>query len=217
MSWQEQLQAGNWGQVSSITLGAYLLGCLTTGYYLVRARTGQDIRELGSGNVGARNVGRVLGWMGFLVTVLGDCAKGALAVGGVQYFTNDERLVTLALIAVVVGHLWPAQLRFRGGKGVATSLGALVVYDPHLALALMVAFAIAFVLLRRTVLSALFAFVCLPMVCPWLGPEPFRVRAIGVSILAGLILVAHRRNLLEEMAQFLERRALHAKHHQSEL
>src|SRR5215472_4005302 len=113
MLWIQQLRSANWTLAGWISLFAYLLGCFTTGYYLVRARAGQDIRELGSGSVGARNVGRVLGWPGFVLTLLGDFVKGALAVWGVRFLTNDPRLVEIALLAVVMGHIWPAQLRFH--------------------------------------------------------------------------------------------------------
>ncbi len=124
MMWIEQLQSANWLRATGCTLGAYVLGCFATGYYLVRARTGRDLREIESGNVGARNVGRVLGKSGFTLTVLGDLSKGALAVWFAAEFANHNRLaMALATLAVVVGHIWPAQLHFRGGKGVATSFG----------------------------------------------------------------------------------------------
>src|SRR5262249_22050721 len=126
MPWMEHFQSANWNQASWIALGAYALGCFTTGYYLVKLRTGQDVRELGSGTVGAKNVGRVLGWPGFVLTVLGDFAKGAFAVWAVKYFTTDDHMLMLAILAVVAGHVWPVQLLFRGGKGVATSLGGLL-------------------------------------------------------------------------------------------
>src|SRR5512135_2701540 len=135
MPWMDQLRSANWGQASGIAVAAYLLGCITTGYYLVRLRLRQDLRDLGSGSVGARNVGRLLGRPGFLLTVLGDFGKGALAVWAARHFTTDDRLVALAMLAVVAGHVWPVQLCFRGGKGMATALGALLVYDWQLALA----------------------------------------------------------------------------------
>jgi len=87
MPWIEQLWSVNWADAGCIFLAAYALGCLTTGYYLVRRRTGQDLRILGSGSIGARNVSRLLGWRGFLVTVLGDFGKGALAVWAARHFT----------------------------------------------------------------------------------------------------------------------------------
>src|SRR5438876_4068176 len=164
MLWIQQLRSANWSLAGWISLFAYLLGCFTTGYYLVRARLGQDIRELGSGSVGAKNVGRVLGWTGFLVTLAGDFGKGAFVMWAAQHFTTDARLLGLAMLAVVGGHVWPAQLRFHGGKGVATSLGALLVYDYHVAVAFAILFCAGFLMVRRTVLPGLFAFVCLPLV-----------------------------------------------------
>jgi glycerol-3-phosphate acyltransferase PlsY len=215
MPWIDQLRSANWSEVSGIAVGAYLLGCFATGYYLVRLRTGQDIRELGSGSVGAKNVGRLLGRPGFVVALLGDLAKGAFAVWAAQHFTKDDWAVQLSLLAVVAGHVWPAQLRFRGGKGVATSLGGLLIYDYHLAVAYALLFASAWLVLRRTVLPGLFAFACLPLVSLYL--EPGHAQAVGMSILAGLILVAHRKNLPEEIWLLLERRHVQPKHHPPDL
>jgi glycerol-3-phosphate acyltransferase PlsY len=215
MPWIEQLQSANWREGSGIFFFAYVLGCFTTGYYLVRRRTGQDIRELGSGNVGAKNVGRVLGWTGFWVTLAGDSTKGAVAVWAARRFTNDDNLAALAMLAVVTGHLWPAQLRFRGGKGAATSLGALLIYDYRLAAAFLLSFAVALVVLRRWVLAGLVAFVALPLIGIYLEHEPAKV--ILTSLLAGLVLIAHRKNLLDEFGQFVERPNVHPKHHRPEL
>ena len=210
MPWIEQLRSANWGEAGCICLAAYLLGCCTTGYYLVRWRTGQDIRDLGSGSVGGRNVGRVLGWKGFLATMVGDFAKGALAVWAARCFTNDDRLAVLAVPAVVAGHVWPAQLHFRGGKGMAASVGALLVHDYQLALVFVLLFAAAVAALRKTVLPSLLAMACLPLTAMCLGRGPAAV--LGVSVLAGLVLLAHRRNLAAELSHFLESRNVHPKH-----
>lgn len=178
--------------------GAYLIGCFTTGYYLVRARTGRDIREIGSGSAGARNVGRVLGKAGFFLTVLGDFVKGALAVWLARAFTHDEVCTALAVPAVVAGHLWPAQLRFHGGKGITTSLAALLVFDYRLALTLAAVFAIIYVFARKTLLPAMFAFVCLPLVCWFFVRDNFTIAV--TTALSAAILFAHRRNLGEEFS-----------------
>jgi glycerol-3-phosphate acyltransferase PlsY len=212
----EQLQSANWSQASSIALGAYGLGCITTGYYLVLLWKGVDVREMGSGNVGARNVGRILGWPGFLLTVLGDIGKGAFAVWAARHFTTDERIVGLALLAVVMGHLWPVQLLFRGGKGIATSLGGLLIYDHYLTTGFVILFAAAFALLRRTVLPGLFAFVCLPLVSLYHYRDDHG-KAVAISILAGLIVISHRKNLVEEFYHFVERRNIEPKHNRRKL
>jgi len=210
MLWIEQLRSANWSEASWMALAAYVLGCFTTGYYLVRARTGQDLRELGSGSVGARNVGRVLGWPGFVLTVLGDFGKGALAVWAARHFAGDDRLVVVAVLGVVAGHVWPVQLHLRGGKGMATSLGALLIYEWQLALAFALAFAIAFAALRKTVLPGLFAMACLPLVSTYLGRG--QIEAVALTALVALVLFAHRQNLMKELLTLLDRRNTHAKH-----
>jgi glycerol-3-phosphate acyltransferase PlsY len=193
MPWTEQFQPANWGLASCIAVGAYLLGCVTTGYYYVRWRTGQDLRQLGSGSAGARNAGRALGWRGFTFTLLGDFAKGAVAVFAARQFTSDERLLDLALLAVVAGHIWPVQLRCHGGRGVATAVGALLVYDFRLAAALALLFGGAAALSRKVVLPGLLAFACLPLVSAFIQRESDPVRAASLCLLAGLVIIAHRR------------------------
>ena len=196
MDWIQQLQSANWHQVTGCVLEAYLLGCFATGYYFVRARTGKDLRQFESGSIGARNAGRALGKTGFFVTLLGDFFKGALAVWIARKWSGDNHLAALALLAVVVGHLWPAQLRFHGGKGVATMLGGLLIFDYRVALVFPVLFLIGFMPVRRTLLPALFAFACLPMAAWFFGCGNFTVAVL--AILTALILIAHRRNLTEE-------------------
>jgi glycerol-3-phosphate acyltransferase PlsY len=150
-----------------------------------------------------------------VVTLLGDLAKGALVVWGARYLTADDGLAGVAMLAVVAGHVWPAQLGFRGGKGMATSLGALLIYDYHLTAAFVLLFVVAWCAVRKMVLPGLLAFGCLPLVSLYLGNEP--AKAVGISILAGVILVAHRRNLIEELSRLIPHRNLHPDHDQTEL
>jgi glycerol-3-phosphate acyltransferase PlsY len=215
MPWMEQLRSADWNRAGCLGLAAYALGCFTTGYYLVRWRTGQDIRELGSGSVGARNVGRLLGRQGFLATMLADFGKGALAVWAARHFTANDRLLALAMVGVVAGHLWPVQLRFRGGKGMATSVGALLLYDYRLVVAFVLFFGGGLAVLRKTVIPGLFALACLPFTALFLGREAAEV--IGCSILAGLVLLAHRKNLATEISLLLERRQTCPRHDPPEL
>ncbi len=195
--------------LTTVLLGSYVVGCLCAGYYLVRWRTGQDIRDFGSGNVGARNVGRILGVPGFVATLLVDFFKGTFAVWTTLYFSDDHRLAGVAMLAVVIGHIWPLQLGFRGGKGVATFFGAICVYDFYLALAFAVLFAGLYVVLRRTTLAGLIAIACLPLAATFQEPQPLRAGII--SILAGTIWFAHRKNLLEEFALMSARRDIESK------
>ncbi len=215
MPWIEQLQSANWFQATGCVLGAYLLGCFATGYYLVRARTGRDIREIESGSTGARNVGRVLGKSGFALTVLGDFGKGALAVWSAREWTHNHHLAALAMLVVVAGHIWPAQLRFRGGKGVSTSLGALLMFDYRLALTFAALFLAGYALTRRSVLPGMFAFACLPPAGFWLDHDCLTTALL--TVLAATILVAHRRNFVEEIALLYARRGVAPKPESTEL
>ncbi len=202
MDWIEQLHGANWNQAAGVWAGGYLLGCLTIGYYLVKFQTGRDVREIGSGSVGAKNVARILGKGGYFLAALGDVGKGALAVWVTRHFTASDSLAALALLAAVTGHVWPAQLQFRGGKGVATTLGGLLIYDYRLALVFAVIFLCAFAVLRKTVLPGLFGIACVPFVGAF-----FKHSAAGITLLsalAALVLFAHRKNLLEEITQLFE-------------
>jgi glycerol-3-phosphate acyltransferase PlsY len=209
MAWAEQLQTVGVLPALGCLLGAYALGCFTTGYYFVRARTGRDIRALHSGSSGARNVSRVLGKTGFVVTMLGDCAKGALAVWVARHFTGSNLLAAAAMLAVVVGHIWPVTLHGHGGKGVITSLGALGIYDFHLALAFAACFLPGLVLLRKMTLPGLAAYLCLPVVGFWLHRDP--VEATMLLALAAMVIFAHRQNILDEFPALAARRALTVK------
>jgi glycerol-3-phosphate acyltransferase PlsY len=199
--------------VLGVVAASYVLGCFSTGYYLVRKRTGQDIRELGSGSTGARNAGRVLGRRGFWLTMAGDMAKGGLVVWTALALTGNDRVALLGLLAVTAGHVWPAQLGFRGGKGVSTSLMGVLIYDWRLALIYCLVFAAAKAVMRRSVASSLAGFAALPAASCWLGADP--AQTWEISVLAGVILVAHHRNVVEGIAELWFRRGVGPRSDQS--
>jgi glycerol-3-phosphate acyltransferase PlsY len=201
--------------VCGVVVACYCLGCFTTGYYLVRARTGQDIRRIGSGSTGAKNVGRVLGSTGFVLTMAGDLAKGGIAVGLVLALTGNERVALLALLAVVAGHMWPAQLGFHGGKGVSTSLAGLLIYDCEVTLIFCVLFALLLAVTRRSVAASLVAYASLPAASLWLGED--RAHLWGISALAGLVIMAHYRNMVEGIHDILPGKSVASEPDQTEL
>jgi glycerol-3-phosphate acyltransferase PlsY len=190
----------------ALVAACYALGCLAAGYYWVRWRTGQDIRQVGSGSVGARNVGRLLGPWSFVVVLLFDFTKGALAVWLATKLQVSHEVTVMAMTAVVVGHTWPVQLRFHGGKGVATSLGAILAFDPLSALLLVLVFLVCFALLRNFTVAGLLAFA--------LSPLAGFLNAFGVievaalSSLAAIVLLAHHRNIRQEFAGVFGDRSL---------
>jgi len=186
----------SWIAIGLAALLGYALGCLNTGYLLVRWKTGRDLRTLGSGNAGARNAGRILGRSGFVLTMLGDMLKGALAVGSALLWLPTPFATASALIAVVAGHLWPAPLGFRGGKGAATGCAAALIYAPaSTSLALLVCLLI-FLCTRRATLSAMIAFSTLPLFAWILTRDPLVSAAL--AIVAALVVSSHRLNLAHE-------------------
>ena len=112
------------------SLRGYLLGSISFAVLLVRRRTGRDIREEGSGNAGATNVLRSHGKGLALAVALADVAKGAAAVSLARLFTADPRVAAAAGLAAIVGHVFPLFYGFRGGKGVATAVGAFLALAP---------------------------------------------------------------------------------------
>lgn len=180
---------------------AYLLGGICSGYYLVRFKTGQDIRELGSGGVGARNVGRILGKPGFMLTLFFDALKGLVAVLLAREFEIAEPAVSLVLVAVIAGHIWPLPLQFRGGRGIATAIGAYIVYDYNLALLLLGITGVLMVFRRGFILSGLAAFLLLPIVAYALDFPGHTIAALAGS--AVIILLAHRERIRKVLAEVL--------------
>src|SRR3989442_13637565 len=99
-----------------IVAASYAVGGFAAGYYLVRLRTGEDVRHLGSGSAGARNVGRRLGRPGFTITFVLDLLKGSMVAGAAQYWHLTPWGIVLAMLAVVAGPGWPAWARVAGGQ-----------------------------------------------------------------------------------------------------
>lgn len=114
----------------AVLVGSYALGCLVAAYYVTRFRHGVDIRTSGSGNAGATNVARLYGRGEAAVALIFDGLKGVIAVTAGFYFVGPDWAAVLALAAAIIGHIWPAQLQFHGGKGVATALGGFLALNP---------------------------------------------------------------------------------------
>jgi len=191
-----------------ILLISYLLGCFTTGYYLVRIYTGEDIRAHASGNVGSRNVGRFLGAKGFILTFIGDAGKGLLAVYLTQSFGGGQLLATTALIAVTAGHIWPLQMRFKGGKGFATYAGGTLLLYPQLLLLGLVLCALLYPVLRRTTITGLSVLACTPLLLSFLLLREGAALPVPeltlYCMLVLLVISAHKENILEAFRKYAE-------------
>jgi len=188
-------------------LVCYLVGSIPTAYLLVRWAKGIDIRTVGSGNVGATNALRTTGlWAGIVVLAI-DVLKGVIAAGLIPGWVVGSRTSGIPLLcglAAVLGHDFSCFLRFRGGKGVATTMGALLSSRPLVAGAAGAVWLLVFVACRYVSLGSLAAAVAIP-ISQLLLHQPLREVVIG-SVLAGLIIVRHRSNL-QRLLSGVEHRA----------
>lgn len=183
----------NW-PAALLVVGGYLLGSVSFALWLVRWRTGSDIRKEGSGNAGATNVLRAHGKGLAVAVALLDVAKGTAAVLLVRLVTADPRYAAAAALAAVLGHVFPLYSGFHGGKGVATAVGAFLALAP-LATAVCLAVFVAVVAATRYVsLGSMIAIVLLPPAAGLLSHSPLAVVAAAAAT-AVLIVFKHIENL----------------------
>jgi glycerol-3-phosphate acyltransferase PlsY len=183
----------NW-PAALLVFAGYVLGSVSFALWLVRWRTGEDIREVGSGNAGATNVLRAHGKALALAVALLDVAKGTAAVLLVRLVTADSRYAAAAGLAAVLGHVFPLFAGFRGGKGVATAVGAFLALAPAATLACLAVFLLLVAATRYVSLGSVVAIVLLP---PATGLLSHASRAIVVAAAATsvLVVVKHLENL----------------------
>jgi glycerol-3-phosphate acyltransferase PlsY len=174
---------------------AYLIGGIPFGYLLVRLKTGQDVRSMGSGNIGATNVLRTSGRVVAVATLFLDIAKGFFAVWLAARLTDDSVAWTsLAALAVMAGHAYPVFLKFRGGKAVASFIGAFLYLTPIPLLATLLVFVIVVAATRQISMGSIIAAASLPL-ATWLIMHPPK-SVVLVSLIAGaFIVVRHRANI----------------------
>ena len=183
------------GKEIFVIIAGYLIGCICTGYYLVRFRTGHDIRKCGSGSVGARNVSRTLGRSGYAITLALDIIRGLVAVGLAVLLSVDRWAVMITFLAVVCGHIWPIQLHFQGGKGVAITLGAMLIFDYRILVVLVASSAFLYLFTRRYIISGACGLLTMPLMA-FILKYP-TIEMIGVIMLVLIILYAHRKNIYD--------------------
>ena len=179
---------------AGLVLLGYLSGSIPFGLILVRATRGVDVRERGSGNIGATNVARVAGkGLGVVVLVL-DALKGALAVLLARAVGASEVVQAAVGLAAFAGHVAPPWLGFRGGKGVATALGVVAVLAPRAALAGALTYALVLALLRISSVGSLLAGIVAVTVA-WLVPGTSTLAAVLTSVLLAAMVWTHRGNI----------------------
>ena len=175
-------------------LGAYLLGSIPFGLIVSQALGETDPRTQGSKNIGFTNVLRVSGKKAGILTLLGDIGKGAFATGLALYLETPHGWVLLIGLAVILGHIFSVFLKFNGGKGVATALGAVCGMSLFLGLCLLGVWLTAVVLFKYSSGGALAAFTAFPFLA-WFYERNFFLFLFALAVLA-LIVYCHKDNIV---------------------
>jgi len=174
---------------------AYLIGAIPFGYLVVRFSTGKDVRSSGSGNIGATNVLRTTGRAAGVITLLLDMAKGFGAVWLAAWLTQESTVwSSAAILAVMAGHAFPVFLKFKGGKAVASCVGAFLYVTPLTVLAAAVIFGVAVAVTGYISAGSVLATATFPIGI-WLVDHPPTSLLLTAILAAGFIVYRHRPNL----------------------
>jgi glycerol-3-phosphate acyltransferase PlsY len=181
-----------------VLVAAYLIGGIPFGYLLVKLKTGRDVRSVGSGNIGATNVLRTTGRSAAVITLLLDIGKGALAVWIADRFTQGSPIWTsAAALAVMAGHAYPVFLKFRGGKAVASFIGAFLYLTPLPLLATLIVFVIVVAATRFISLGSILGAGCFPLAVYLIDHPPMPV--LAAALIAGVFIVVRHKSNVERI------------------
>lgn len=182
-----------------VVLAAYLIGSIPTGYLIVKAKTGQDIRTIGSGSTGATNVKRVLGKKWFFIVMLLDAFKGAFPVVMAKMFAGECQNIglfpVLAAIAVIIGHSKPVFLQFKGGKSVASGVGTILALNWQVGLMIALVWSIVTYCSKYVSLGSIVALLLSPFLMHYIGHAPIGYTAY-CALGALYIVYLHRQNIV---------------------
>ena len=172
---------------------SYLLGCICFAYYLSSIVHKEDIRGIGSGNPGSSNIGRQFGFLWFIAVLLLDGLKGFIVVIFVNYFDFDIWVKSVSMVVVIIGHVWPVQLSFKGGKGLATVMGVALGFNYIIVLGCAVIAGLFYLLISKSNAGLIISVFFGPIFVWVLGYSIEEV--ITFMIMAAFVIFAHRNNI----------------------
>ena len=188
----------------SLIVLAYFIGSIPTALIISKKFFGVDIRDYGSGNMGATNTFRVLGSKYGTIVMIFDILKGMFAVALYNflpyYHTNEWDRTNLMVglgLAAVMGHIFPVFAQFKGGKGVATLFGMLLVVQPVIAISCVGVFLLVLFLTRYVSLSSILAGIFLPICVLWIWNDDVLIYRIFAVLVACLIILTHQKNIIK--------------------
>jgi glycerol-3-phosphate acyltransferase PlsY len=184
-------------------VASYLIGAIPVGFLVARAAGGFDIRGKGSGTIGATNVLRTLGPVPAVLTLVGDVVKGYLAVRVAEVLGPEPAWGAVGALLAVVGNCWPVFLRFRGGKGVATALGAFLALVPRAVLPSAALWIVVAAIFRYVSLASIAAVLALPVGTFMLG---YPREALGAAVVSSLVILWRHRENIRRLAAGKENR-----------
>ena len=186
----------NYLYISAFIIAAYLIGSIPTGYIIVKLKTNQDIRTIGSGSTGATNVKRVLGKKWFFIVMLLDALKGALPVVLAKTLTVDTYGIyaVISAIFVIIGHSKPVFLQFKGGKSVASGVGTILALNPLVGLLIALIWGVITYVSKYVSLGSIIALILSPFLM-YLFKNP--IGYIVYCLIAAIYIVwLHRENIV---------------------
>jgi len=181
-------------QITAVLL-SYLLGAVPFGIFFSKLFSDVDVRTVGSGNIGATNVLRAAGKKAAVLTLLTDTLKGLVPVLIVKSLYQDDAMTALTGAAAILGHIFPVYLKFKGGKGVATSYGVVFAVAPWTGFICLLIWVLVAYIWRYSSLSALVAFTCylgLTFIATSPIPKPYGLLSLFIF---GMIYYRHRENI----------------------
>jgi acyl phosphate:glycerol-3-phosphate acyltransferase len=176
---------------------SYFIGTIMFGFLVIKVIHHKDLRQVGSGNVGARNAGREHGKKVFVLIFLGDALKGVSVVVFAEYVHFPEYVQLLGLALCIIGHIKPVTLHFQGGKGISTFIGGIIAFEPLIIPVIILAFLFLYPFIKSFTIAGLGAFLSIPILLVYREYE--WISCLLVTAIIVMICMAHSENIRERL------------------